>query len=637
MNLVHSLPKWTLSPLTFGLGFLIAALSLGPALADNDGTFQCGVRLFNSARYASALKYFDAAQKETPYDARIPYYEGLCQHKLGHIAAARGFYQQVVDKFPDSDAAELAKQGLGTVDFGSGYDRPGGTLAKLDKLRMDIVPPEVTLNCQEKDGKPVVEVSVDGKKISFVVDPQATNTFIGTDLVRANSLNETPIIAKHAKATKNSKDAKSDPKSVKPTKDGKDAKEILDQKTVSDNQAGSDGKDGKAANLKDGKDSKAASESKAANDTKTGTDEKQAKAAPDTKETKNTLDTKESKDAGAVKDSHEISAEASKDTKAAKDEVDEKAPVNAVSDANVVLYDLILGPVERPGFPVFVTPAKPKQAVLGRDFLGPYKVTFNATAKTLNLVRDRAYSNPFAGGMDLFNKGKFNQAVPLLKRATENRPGDPRPLYCYAAALQRSGSMEAAKLAYRQVNQRFPNSEANFYAVAALNAIDPSYMKEMKLQKKDAQGKVMGNAQKNSPTFDVPYTKELNYIKVIARIDGLPVEMLVDFNRADLLFSSQQLSAVNPAYLDELQEVGRTTDDSNMMMTTVTKTGYLKRFALGNAEKFRVPITVIDTGPLKYLQSWGGTSLRPLVSVTMFNDWKWEVMDDLKVIRFTRK
>jgi len=196
------LAKWSsrrrLYAMTLSLVIACANLSL-PALADDDGTFQCGVRLYNSGKYANAIKYFDQAGKEAPYDARIIYYKGLCHHKLGQLAAARSCYQQVVDKFPDSDAAELAKQGLGMVDFGSGYDRPGGTLAKLDHLRLDIVPAEATINCREVDGKPVVDATVDGRKIAFVVDASAPATTIGIDLVRANSLNDVPLSGKAVK------------------------------------------------------------------------------------------------------------------------------------------------------------------------------------------------------------------------------------------------------------------------------------------------------------------------------------------------------------------------------------------------------------------------------------------------------
>ncbi len=323
-----------------------------------------------------------------------------------------------------------------------------------------------------------------------------------------------------------------------------------------------------------------------------------------------------------------------------KDGSKDKLAAPSVNDSNVVLYDIILGPVQRPGFPVFINMAKPKQAVLGRDFLGPYKVTFNATAKTLNLVRDHSYDNPFGAGMAFFNKGKYKQAVPLLKRAADNRPEDPRPLYCYAISLQRSGNIEGARAAYRQVHVRFPNSEANFYSVAALNAIDPSFVKEMLLAKADEQVKLTsttGTKEKSIVQFDVPYTMEGTWIKVTARIDGQPVEVWADLYKSDCQFSSSQLSAINASYLDDLTETSRDTDYStNLMVTTVTKTGYLKKVAIGNADKYHALVTVTDKGALKYISSWTGIWGRPIIGLMMFNDWRFEVMDTLKVIRFVK-
>ena len=604
--------------MTLSLAITFAGLG-SPVLADDDGTFQCGVRLYNSGKYVNAVKYFEAARKEAPYDARIVYYEGLTHHKMGQLAAARSCYQQVVDKFPDSDAAELAKQGLGTIDFGSGYDRPGGTLAKLDHLRMDIVPAEATISCRELDGKPVVDATVDGRKISFLVDASAQNTTIGIDLVRAYSLNDVPLNGKTAKPLTKTSSAPA----VAPTP--AESKTLVEPKPP---------------------DSKSTTEGKAPTETKTTTETKtSASAEKTTTEVKAGAESK-----GSVSDTATKTAtpdqKAPTDLKAATDQktttdqkaaTDQKAPAPKLSDSAVVLYDVILGPVQRPGFPVFISTAKPKTAVLGKDFLGPYKVTFNATAKTLGLVRDHAYDNPFNVGMNLFGKGKYAQAVPLLKRASENRPRDPRALYCYAVALQRAGSIESAKLAYRQVNMRFPNSEANFYAVAALGAIDPGYMREMKAIRVDSQGKLIGDKKISVPYFDAPYAIENGNMKVTVKVDNIPVEMYVDLRKSEFEFSSQSLSAISPDYLNDLVEVSRTTDENtNLMWTVVTKKGWLKHVSIGNAEKLHVPMLVIDQGALKWQAAWNGVSPRPILPIMVFSDWRAQVMDDKKVIRFTR-
>jgi len=189
----------------------------------------------------------------------------------------------------------------------------------------------------------------------------------------------------------------------------------------------------------------------------------------------------------------------------------------------------------------------------------------------------------------------------------------------------------------RQVTMRFPNSEANFYATAALSAIDPAYMREMKAIRVDSQGKLIGDKKVVVPYFDVSYQMENGNMKVSVKIDNIPVEMYVDLRKVEFEFSSQQLSAINPDYLNDLVEVGRTTDENtNLMWTVVTKKGFLKHVSLGNAEKLHVPMMVVDQGPLKWQAAWNGVSTRPILPIMAFSEWRAQVMDDLKVLRFTR-
>ncbi|MBU6453219.1 MAG: tetratricopeptide repeat protein [Cyanobacteria bacterium REEB67] len=602
MKSVNGSGKWL-------FGLLLSALVFSPVRAEDEGAFGVGKTLFNSGKYTDAMRYFQSAEADRSYDPSLYYYEALCHHRLGQIAAARADYQKVVDRFPDSDAAELAKKGLGVIDFGSGYDRPGGSLAKLDRLRMDIVPQDVQLQCQERDGKPVVDVMVDGRKISFLVDTTVVSTALGIDLVRSNRLNDISLTAKKAKAAA----AKAAPKVVD-TK-ATDAKAV-DSKAAETKAAETKATDSKAVDTK-------AAETKAV-ETK-GTDSKAADAkATDSK----VVDTKVSE----VKVVDTKAADSVKDT--ANDVVD--------TDANVILYDLNLGPIQRPSFPVMLSTAKPKIAVLGRDFLGPYKVTFNTTAKTLTMTRDHNWANPFDSGMALFKKGKYAQAAPLLKRASDNKPNDPRPLYCLASALQRSGNIEGAKAAYKQVCTRFPNSEAQYYSSSVLATLDPSFSAPGREAKNSATHG--GDKRTVIPTFDVPFTRENNNLKVTAYIDGRPVEMYVDFVKPICTFNNTaQLAAIDPSYVADLQEVSRSIDESsgNLMITTVVRRGFLRNLKLGQAEKRHVPIEITDIGMARYEMVWGSPTgpvgpYRPLVPVLGFGEWRVDVMDDQKVLRFTR-
>jgi tetratricopeptide (TPR) repeat protein len=607
MKSVNGSGKWLFSLL---LSALLFSPAVAPAIAEDEGAFGVGKTLFNSGKYADAMRYFQSAEANRSYDPSLYYYEALCHHRMGHIAAARSDYQKVVDRFPDSDAAELAKKGLGVIDFGSGYDRPGGTLAKLDRLRMDIVPQDVQLQCQERDGKPVVDVMVDGRKISFLVDTTVSSTAIGIDLVRSNRLNDVSLTAKKARAAA----AASRPASSK----------LTETKATETKAAETKATETKISDVK-------AVETKAV----------EAKASEGKAGDANIAEVKSS--GAAVTDVKATDVKAT-DAKAADVKSSEvKAVVSeaADTDANVVLYDLTLGPIVRPSFPVMLSTARPRVAVLGRDFLGPYKVTFNTTAKTLTMARDRNWANPFDAGMALFKKGKFAQAVPLLKRATDNRPSDPRPLYCMASALQRSGNLEGAKAAYKQVCMRFPNSEAQYYSSSVLATLDPSF--NAPAREGQSSGTPGGDKRTIIPTFDVPYTKENNNFKVTAYVDGRPVEMYADFVKPFCTFNTPQLAAIDSNYVNDLQEVSRSMDESsgNLMITTVVKRGFLKSLKLGQAELRHVPIEVTDMGMARYEMTWGSATgpvgpYKPLVPVLGFGEWRVDIMTDLRVLRFTR-
>ena len=106
--------KKSVSAWTLGLIVVVQAQIL-PVMADNDGTFQTGVRLYNSGRYASALNYFTAAERETSYDPRHSLLRRFVSSQVRTTVGCALFLSKVVDKYPDSDAAEMAKQGLGTM------------------------------------------------------------------------------------------------------------------------------------------------------------------------------------------------------------------------------------------------------------------------------------------------------------------------------------------------------------------------------------------------------------------------------------------------------------------------------------------------------------------------------------------
>jgi tetratricopeptide (TPR) repeat protein len=90
------------------LGF--AFYQCSSAEAGDNSTFECGRNLFKSKMYKDALPYLKSSEALYSYDNRAFYYEALCYHRMGQINAAMSAYQNVIAKFPDSDAAELIQK-----------------------------------------------------------------------------------------------------------------------------------------------------------------------------------------------------------------------------------------------------------------------------------------------------------------------------------------------------------------------------------------------------------------------------------------------------------------------------------------------------------------------------------------------
>ena len=163
-------------------------------------------------------------------------------------------------------------------------------------------------------------------------------------------------------------------------------------------------------------------------------------------------------------------------------------------------------------------------------------------------------------------------------------------------------------------------------------------MKSFKQQvKPTVAGGTAGGASKVVDTFDVPFTMEQNGIKITVKIDNQPVEVYWSLAAPEVSMSSIQLAAIDSSYLADLTEESRITDDAmNTMFTKITKRGYLRLITLGKAEKRHVPMLIVDQGPLKYLAAWTSMYGRPLLPSRLFTDWRFEIMTDLKIIRFIR-
>lgn len=193
-------PKASRFLIALSAGFFLAAGVPAGVFADNDLTYQNGVRLFNSGDYKNALNYFKMAEKESPYDYRPIYYQAMCFSRQGQHGAARVAFGTLLQKFPDSDGAELARKALSIPAKGSVTVAPTG-LKSLSNMSMDELPKEATLKAEALEGKPVVAVKIGGRDIKVVLDTERSESVVGQDLAVRNKLDLTAIGGRDGKAS----------------------------------------------------------------------------------------------------------------------------------------------------------------------------------------------------------------------------------------------------------------------------------------------------------------------------------------------------------------------------------------------------------------------------------------------------
>lgn len=81
-------------------------------LAAWGAAFDDGVKLFGQRNYKAAAVKFEQAVKSNPGDSNASYYRALTYQCLGDRAKASTCYQQILQRFPYSTAAQYARQAL---------------------------------------------------------------------------------------------------------------------------------------------------------------------------------------------------------------------------------------------------------------------------------------------------------------------------------------------------------------------------------------------------------------------------------------------------------------------------------------------------------------------------------------------
>lgn len=494
--------------ITLALTLLLACMAVqcGSVRADDNSTFQCGRNLFRGKMYKDALRYFKVAESTNSYDDRSFYYEALCYHQMGQMQAALSAYQNVISKFPNSDAAEQSKKAVASMTQGYAAEKSGGSVGRLSALRMDQIPPATSVPATEVDGKPVVEALVSGVKIKFVVDTKAADTTIGAEVAKQSKLPDGTALKKSDK------------------------------------------------------------------------------------------------------------------------------------DSAYFLHEIKLGSMVRTAFPVRVSNNDANTAVLGANFFESTSVAYDPKANALNVKRLASFSNPFESGMSLFNKNRLKEAYPLLKKAAVDRPSDPRALYTLAVCAHRLGKVDEARTDYRQVLARFPGSEPETYASAALMVLDPAYAERSRLTQATNANQLLGPALKETKSFDIPYTAENGNFKVTASVDGQNVDMYFVASLNAHIFSTEQIRRIDPAYLDAFVGDAQATPidpgNQNNLARVVSHDFKIKRVRLGKIEAVNTSARVMDS-----VSRYGfaaTTSPYPILAGDeLLRGYRWEAIVARRVLRFT--
>lgn len=582
--------------LVLGLG-VSAPLSM--VAQESNSTFACGKNLFASKMYVDALRYFKMSEKERPDDNRAFYYEALSYHKMGQLQAAMNAYQNVIAKFPDSEAADHSRGAL--KGFGVSYNAEaiGGSLNKPNTMRVDQVPLSMALKAAQVDGKPVVEALVSGAKINFTIDTTSPDTIVGAEIFNNSRMRPGTLVSRGEKTKA----------------------PVAPAKAVKADAA------------------KAAADQKADQKTEQKIDQK-AELKPDQKSDQKPDATTVSTSATATK----IEAAAGN-----KVESQEKVEVKSEPVAEVklkedltYLYEIKLGDMVRTSFPVTISNKNPKVAILGADFFGGAAIAYDSKTSTYTIKRAANYKNQFENALKLYNTGKYTDAYPLLKKTVADRPNDPRALYLLAVSSHKAGHLEEAKAGYRKILQRFPSTEAGILANAALVRMDPPSTSAgaSDYRRGDVTG-MIGAIPKDykGQTFELPYVAENRQFKVTALVDGHSVEMYLISSLAEHQFSSDQIRQVDPAYLEQDGEVvvqPIEPNNSNNLSVTASRSIRLKRLQLGSIVLMNTPAKIIDLNG-RFGNSWSASE-RPYLGAAALQGlgWKYEAIPQRRILKFTK-
>ena len=139
--------------------------------------FDDGVKLFGQRNYKAAALKFEQAVKVSPRDSNAFYYRALTYQCLGDRAKASIYYQQILQKFPDSTAAQYARQALTPPERASRASKSSGSREFQSSYGAD---PEQSKVYFTRQGRSlVIDAELNNRRIPVIFDTGAEACVFG--------------------------------------------------------------------------------------------------------------------------------------------------------------------------------------------------------------------------------------------------------------------------------------------------------------------------------------------------------------------------------------------------------------------------------------------------------------------------
>ena len=149
-----------------------------PQEALSQGDYQKGIALHKAGKYREAVAEFDRAIQLNPKDSNAVYYAADCYYRMKEVSKAVILYNIILDKFPDSVAAQYARRALASVSRAvSNGHSPHGLLAPnahVSRNTGDSPDSMVVPFARESSGHLVVNCMLNGKPQRMIFDTGAS-------------------------------------------------------------------------------------------------------------------------------------------------------------------------------------------------------------------------------------------------------------------------------------------------------------------------------------------------------------------------------------------------------------------------------------------------------------------------------